>query len=143
MSKRFYLLMCVVFVFGGAAHSEEFLDVNNYSFEYDCDGNQILVDRERMWVEGECVLGWVHSPSDGWAAAVPDSYNGMGATDGVVNFWIHTDVTVWQVTENFFEEAYRYYLRFDSQNWGAECQVSFFYPEDIAYPDANHIEVAS
>jgi len=149
MSKNFLFLAAVVLLAGlGVSARGEALDVNNFSFEYDCDGNQI---QRTVPPASGCIMGWTNSGD--WFGAtmwcgstlyVSGECQNVGVTDGEVSAWLQgNDIYAYQVTEHVFEAGKRYTITFDAQGWGATFTPSFFYPEDPCFPDVNHIEVGS
>jgi hypothetical protein len=154
MSKRLYFLISFVLVLAlsGLVQAATPLDVNNGSFEYDCNGNQI-VSKETAPTGPGCIRGWTNSGN--WFGATiwcgsplydpndPNAQcNGVGATDGHVSAWIEgSGIYIYQVTDHVFEADRRYIVTFDAQGWGATFTPSLFYPLDGNFPDVNHIDV--
>jgi hypothetical protein len=153
MSKNLYFLISIVLLLGvNSASGTVALDVNNYSFEYDVNGVQI-VDKTGIQPPYEQVLAWkgvgnwsgatIWCESPLYDANDPNTLcNFVGATDGHVSAWINgADIYIYQVTDHIFEADRRYILTFDGQGWGATFTPSLFYPLDANFPDVNHIDV--
>jgi len=150
MSEKvlFLVSMVVVLAFSGLVQAATPLDVNNYSFEFDCDGFQI---QREVPPDSGCIMGWTNSGN--WFGAtmwcgsdlyVSGKCQNVGVTDGEVAAWLQgNDIYAYQVTEHVFEAGKRYTITFDAQGWGATFTPSLFYPEDPCFPDVNHIEVGS
>lgn len=140
--------MVVVLALSGLVQAATPLDVNNFSFEYDCDGDQI---QRVVPPDSGCIKGWTNSGvwfgATMWCGSelyVAGDCQNVGATDAHVSAWIQgNDIYAYQVTEHSFEAGKRYKIIFDAQGWAADFTPSFFYPADAAYPDSNHIEVES
>jgi hypothetical protein len=156
MSEKVLFLVSVVVVlaFSGLVQAATPLDVNNFSFEYDINGAQI-VGKTGIQPPYEQVLGWKGvGPWSGatiWCGSSlydpcdPNTEcNFVGATDGNVSAWINgAGCYIYQVTDNVFQVDKRYMITFDGQGWGYTVEPSLFYPLDGNFPDVNHIEVWS
>jgi hypothetical protein len=107
MSKKvlFLVLAVVVLALSGTARAEA-LDVNNYSFEYDVDGNQITCSGGTM---DDYIMGWYQGGTAGWAGRsvscnTPNACtncwdpNSANWPDGYVIAFFQTDVHIYQIT---------------------------------------------
>jgi hypothetical protein len=147
MSKKVLFLVpaVVVLAFGGTARAAA-LDVNNFSFEYDVDGNQITCSGGTMddyimgWYQGGAALFAGRSVSCACPNACDNCWdpNSTNFPDGYVIAFFQTDVYIYQIKGDVFEAGRRYILGWEGLGWGDVMVGSLFYGDN---PDAN--EVAS
>jgi hypothetical protein len=155
MHKELCFLISLVLLFGLCVSAQaEPIEVNNFSFELDVDGNQIL--GHTGMAPGEWpdvgVLGWTNvgdyigvDVQCGDACATPEHCYEPNTTDGIAVCYFQTnDIYFYQVLNHNIVGGKRYTLTFDAMSWdNATVVPSFFYPEDGNYPDVNHIELTS
>ena len=155
MFKQTFVVISFIFLLGLSVGARaELLDVNNFSFEYDVDGNQILGHTGmakgdwpdvgiRGWTNvGDFVGADVHC---GDACATPEHCYEPNTTDGIAVCYFQTnDLYFYQVLNHTISANKRYTLIFDAMSWENVTVVpSFFYPEDPCYPDEGHVEIIS
>ncbi|MHC4148789.1 MAG: hypothetical protein ACYSR5_04820 [Planctomycetota bacterium] len=123
------------------------VDVNNFSFELDGDGNQIL--GHVVAGRGAGLMGWTNEGD--WigadvpccnAVTTPNHCQAWPATDGIAYCYIQNkEINIYQVLEHTIGPHQRYRLRFDGLGWNHNVIASLFYvaaaSEDI------HVELTS
>jgi len=144
MSKRLYFLISIVLVLAlsGSVQAVTPLDVNNYSFEYNVDGNQITCSGGTMddyimgWYQGGAALYAGRSVSCSLPEACDDCWdpNSTNFPDGYVIAFFQTNVYIYQITDHVFEVGKRYTLSWEGLGWGDVMVGSLFYGDN---PDAN------
>jgi hypothetical protein len=144
MSKRLYFLISFVLVLAlsGSVQAGTPLDVNNGSFEYDVDGNQITCSGGTMddyimgWYQGGAALYAGRSVSCACPSACDNCWdpNSTNFPDGYVIAFFQTDVHIYQITDHVFEVGRRYILSWEGLGWGDVMVGSLFYGDN---PDAN------
>ena len=144
MSEKLCFLMCFVLVLslGGFAQAGA-IDVNNGSFEYDCNGNQI---QREVPPDFGCIKGWTNSGNYFGAIIWCESplwdtvskCNVVCPTDGHGIGWIqNNDIYCWQVIDsNNYAANKRYTLLIDGQG-NCNPDISLFYGADPC--DANKV----
>ena len=168
MFKQTFFLISFILLLGLSVGARaEPLDVNNFSFELNADGNQIL--GHTGMAKGDWpdvgVLGWTNvgdfvgvdveccdacdTPEHCFGAdSMDDCLAGNQddhATDGIAVCYFQTnDLYFYQVLDHSIGPNKRYTLTFDAMSEQNVTVVpSFFYPEDGNNPGENHIEIIS
>ncbi|UCF00398.1 MAG: hypothetical protein JSV82_04860, partial [Planctomycetota bacterium] len=170
MCRKLCILASFVLVlaFGATAQAAS-IDINNPSFEYDCDGNQVPGHGTACaWLENaEGAGGWtgvdvmcpyaLDSDDPLHCHRWPGPTDPCGTGTDVVYQYIQHDsgCNVYQILDMnnsdanaVIQEGRRYTLRFDALvgepgESGNQIKGVLFYVADPCYPDVNHVELAS
>ena len=168
MCKRPGFLISIVLVLSlsVAVQAQTTIDVNNYSFEYYADGNQVSCHggiAEDDPYPG--VMAWSGGAELG--AANPD-WSGMDVNcgpgtcppgentckdwfvvpDGNTVCYMDDGTFIFQLTDADITAGYKYTLTFDGMTWYDEAgwtqpiRGSFYYLADVCTPDVCHIELS-
>jgi len=156
----------LVFALGSVAQAVTPIDVNNFSFELDPNGNRVP---GHTGYDG--ILAWKHNypiggDSNGWVGVDvfcpyadsthchhwpgPTDPCGTG-TDVVYSYLQNTNTNAYQVLDMNNSDANaviasgrRYTLTYDAMGWNEnKMNATLFYPTILRFPDANHIELTS
>ena len=140
----FVIPLAIIIVFCGFARAET-IEVVNFSFEYDVNGEPFTISWEPNMGK---LQGW--TADENWGGTSGVTWN--SASDGMYSVMgDNLDGSLYQVLAHTIEAEKRYVLVFDAANWaaggeaygGLEAKGVIFCPNDISYPDANHVELAN
>jgi len=130
----------------GMAHAGP-VDVNNFSFEFDGEGEQIEGHRIAGWGVG--LMGWTNEGD--WigadvaccnAVSTPLHCQAWPATDGIAYCYIQNrGINIYQVLEHSIGPHLRYALVFDGMGWDYDVNASMFYVVDEG--EVSHVELIS
>jgi hypothetical protein len=123
------------------------VDVNNFSFELDGDGNQIL--GHVVAGRGAGLMGWTNEGD--WigadvpccnAVTTPNHCQAWPATDGIAYCYIQNkEINIYQVLDHNIGPHQRYRLTFDGLGWNHNVIASLFYA--AAAGEDTHVELTS
>jgi len=144
MSKRLFFLISFVLVLslGGLAQAGTPIDVNNYSFEYDVNGNN-----NDCHTGLELVLAWEQrgpgyagvDVNCGWEGAECDNCaDWIEYPNGTTNLYYQGSTEVYQVLDHNIVYGRKYTMTVDLFAW-TPMVVEFFSPNDVCTPDVNHL----
>ncbi len=156
MCKRLYFLISVVLVFSlsSTVHGQTTIDVNNFSFEYDCDGNQVTCHTGHQTTPGEqCdagIAGWRYTDGgSGWTGIdvnvavgmCDDGRDWIEYTDGFANIFFQGSAAFHQILDFNIALGHKYTMSVDLVGWDPIVLEIFALP-DPCLPDANHIVIS-
>ncbi|UCF42286.1 MAG: LamG domain-containing protein [Planctomycetota bacterium] len=166
MSKRFLFVICFVLVLGiSSAGRADPIDVNNPSFELGSDGNKVPghaglgigwkenADYATGYVGVDVQCPWANSTHcHRW----PGPTETGSGTDVVYAYIAQTGANAYQVLDTntsgdpnaVIAAGRRYTLTFDAivedpEDHGNPVKGSLFYPDDVNFPEENHVELES
>jgi hypothetical protein len=156
MSKNLYFLTCFVLVLGLCTASKATtIDVNNFSFEYGCDGNQTTCHTGHINTTGEqCdagIAGWRYTEGGtGWTGIDVNVAEGMCEdgrdwieyTDGFANIFFQGSAAFHQIMDFNIVLGHMYSMSVDLVAFGDDIVLEIFALPDPCLPDANHIVIA-
>jgi hypothetical protein len=142
------MLLVFVVCLNGAVQGET-VDVNNFSFEYDVNGNPFTDN----WYDDEGLLqAWSVDPCWGGTSGISSRDNSDTSEGDYCVMGQNMGGSLYQVLPHAMAADKRYILTFDAASWpgnnnncdwaGREAMSSMFYPEDGNFPDVNHVELA-
>ncbi len=150
MSGKVYFIMSLVFVvcLNGAVQAET-IDVNNFSFEYDVNGNPFT----DPWYGNEALLqAWSVDANWGGTSGITSRDNSSASEGDYSVMGEAFGGSLYQVLPHAIAADKRYVLTFDAASWPGgsgdcrwavyEAMSSIFYPDDGNFPDLNHVKLA-
>lgn len=153
----FVTFICSLLTLLGPAQAATDINVVNPSFEVNYYNDQITCHTFQWSGPGPLIeadmLGWSHGAEDGYIGVdvlcgAPEvcwenCRGWLEYPDGIAHCYMQTGTSLYQVLDHDIAAGCRYQIIFDGLAFADDVNVSFFYLEDVNFPDANHIEIDS
>jgi hypothetical protein len=158
MCKRPSILISIVLVLSlsAAVQAQTTIEVNNPSFEYSCDGNEVKCHTGHITDVGEqCdanIAAWRYTDgSTGYTgidvncgtedADCGNCHDWLEYPDGNANIFYQGNTAFHQITDFNIVLGHKYTMTVDLLGWDPIVLEIFALP-DVNYPDANHIVIS-
>ncbi|MHC4571938.1 MAG: LamG-like jellyroll fold domain-containing protein [Planctomycetota bacterium] len=162
MSKKLYFLISFVLVLGlsGLAQAGTPIIVDNNSFEYDCNGVQVTCHVGHSGLPGSMcdgsIAGWRYLRYGGaqyaWVgvdvncgsqdAECDNCHDWIEYPDGTANLYFQGTTSIHQIFDHNLVYGMKYTMAVDLFAWDS-IVLQFFSPNDVCYPDANHLVLSN